>query len=275
VTNLYESLIRFFGPRYDGHIHTFDHTGRLNMQIPDYFKGVVGFCDIDFDAIPEYEDRGLLHIYDSHIKYLKNNTLKYKEILLATGISPKQAIEVYEKYPEEIRGFGELKCYATHTKGDELVANLPYANLDYWMELFNYNIDKRLPIYIHYNLSTRIQKNRFEKLLKEYTMFPIILCHCGMSYKTGDNDVVFDWVVDMAKQYNNLYLDVSYAAMDYFLANPNKLLMLPQNRTFIGSDINIKYINLQRDPQVWYNKCLKIYKYIPTSDANIKKLFNI
>ena len=85
----------------DGHIHLFDKDGCI--VVPD--MNCVGFCDIEPKYIDQYQNT--IPYYDSFIK----NNYKDSIILLATSVDPSNMIEIHKKWPDIIKGFGEVKCY--------------------------------------------------------------------------------------------------------------------------------------------------------------------
>ena len=106
----------------DGHVHLFNHESIVPIS---HTKTIVGFEDIEFRSLDQYTNGQTLEHYDN---YIANNNLD-GIILSATGIDTKTIIDTHKKYPDIIRGFGELKCYAETKHG----IKLPYNNLD-WVE---------------------------------------------------------------------------------------------------------------------------------------------
>lgn len=270
----------------DSHIHLFDHSETLYniYEIPKRFTKMVCFSDIRFADEDEYRD--MLPIYD---KFIEEKYDKEKHILLATGLTSQSAIEVHKKYPEIIRGFGEFKLYDRHTRYDGKVTPLKHHNLDILDGLLEYNEQFKLPIYVHFNLYNETDFDEFESKLRKYPSQPIVLCHFGMIEGNEDkNKYISSKLKSLHKKYSNLWFDLSYTAIDYFLKNRLELLGFDVARIILGSDLNpvikslhqkkkeagIKIIPYREYIQNEYNKVKDIGNLYPF-DKNTKKLFNI
>lgn len=212
----------------DGHIHLFDHNGFINKSLVDLSKKCVCFADIAFRYLEQYKNGEIINYYDNFIKRHYNPS---KHILLATGITADEIIDIYKKYPQFIKGFGELKCYS-----EDIGGKLPFGNLKWIKPLLEYNVNICLPVYIHYNLDDDTKVSDFENLLKMYN-FPIVLCHCGM-HDDCDYVGIHYKILKLMNTYNNLYVDISHDAIDFYIKNINKLLELNNSRVIIGTDIN-------------------------------------
>ena len=252
--------------RVDGHIHLFDHEGVIDNSLIDTSKRCVCFADISFKYIDKYKGNNMIDIYDEFINKCYDPT---KHILLATGENAKDVISIYERYPNEIKGFGELKCYSEYVHGE-----LPYGNLDWIKPILNYNKDLGLPIYIHYNLEDIERVVNFTNILKKYN-FPIVLCHCGM-YDNCDNDLIHETLIELMNTNKNLYVDISYSAVDYYLNNPEKLLEFDYKKVIIGTDINLVIDRQENNPEAYikdlYNKFYKLHR-LGNFNVAIKTIF--
>jgi hypothetical protein len=194
--------------------------------------------------------------------------------LLATGIDAATIIKLYKKYPQFIKGFGELKCYDRWKEGE-----LPYGNLEWIRPILEFNKALNLPVYIHFNLDSIDHRNELEDLLKQYSSMPIVLCHAGMVDNKSINDEIHMFVLELLKTYNNLYVDLStLKTRGYYLYNTNKLLQLPVNRVIIGSDINPIAKEVLSNPEGFSKQCYaqlnKLSKFA-SYQSNIDKLFNV
>lgn len=264
MKNLYDTIIA--NDTIDGHIHLFDHSGVIDSSLIDTSKRCVCFADISFRYIDKYKGDGMIDIYDEFINKFYDSS---QHILLATGENAKDIIAVYERYPDKIKGFGELKCYGEYIHG-----KLPYGNLDWIRPVLEYNKDLGLPVYIHYNLKDLNKVVDLAYLLKEYN-FPIVLCHCGM-YDGCDHDLIHETIIDLMNSYDNLYVDISYTASEFYVKHINKLLELDSSKVIIGTDINPVIGRVIDDPiehtDELYDKFNRLNN-LGNFNYNIKKLF--
>lgn len=257
--------------RIDGHIHLFDHSGVIDTSLINTSYKCVCFADIAFRYLSKYKGDSIIKYYDD---FIHNHYDPQKHILLATGIDAATIIKLYKKYPQFIKGFGELKCYDRWKEGE-----LPYGNLEWIRPVLEFNKALNLPVYIHFNLDSTDHRNEFEDLLKQYSSIPIVLCHAGMVGNKSINDEIHMFVLELLKTYNNLYVDLStLKTRGYYLSNTNKLLQLPVNRVIIGSDINPIAKEVLPNPERFSKQCYaqlnKLSKFA-SYQSNIDKLFNV
>ena len=257
---------------WDGHIHLFDHSGYIDLSlIYDKYKCVC-FADIVFKQLDMYRDKKVISLYDNFINNYYNSK---KHILLATGITAGEIIEIYKKYPNIIKGFGELKCYSEFDGG-----KLPYADLTWIKPLLEFNKELNLPVYIHYELANDKYCKVFKDILSEYPKMPIVLCHCGMIDDKTKNADIHSYILSLMNKFDNLYLDISTCkTRQFYLDNLNYLMQLNFNRVITGSDINpiAKTSNIFNDDKKFkatcYTQMNNIYKYIKCSGIN--RLFKL
>lgn len=253
-------------PDWDGHIHLFNHKGPI--QNKHDFEKYIGFMDI------EYNDLKNINVLDSYTNYIENHWDEDKEILLATGITIEDVKSVYEKYPKIIKGFGELKCYDKY--GEDLI--LPYKRIKFVKDImkFSYN-HGRLPVYVHWEFVTPADVEKIENVLKLYRTVPLVLCHCGMN--EFNRDFSYTEAIRLQKLYNNLWLDISWDAVDYFSNNLMLLNNLILDRIILGTDLNNMIFNQNgvhknRDWEWGLNKFNEIKKYLCFNNKyNIQTLF--
>ena len=87
MKTLYSYIQNTQNPRFDGHIHFFNHISPIVDKIPHEIYcdvKMVGFMDIEFDNIDKYN---VMKLYDN---FIKNEYDHNKHILLATGTNIKE-----------------------------------------------------------------------------------------------------------------------------------------------------------------------------------------
>lgn len=234
-----KSLNQTYDRDWDGHIHLFNHKEPL-PQKPDFDK-YVGFMDLEYDDITN------INVLDSYTDYIKNHWDKNKEILLATGITIDDIISIHKKYPDIIKGFGELKCYDLY-KG----IKVPYKKIGFVRDVVRYSSKNgNLPVYIHWELNNSTDVKKLEGVIKSYPSVPIILCHLGMN--ENNRDIAFVEAMRLQKQYSNVWLDISWDAAEYLLDNLMRLNNLDLNRVILGTDLNNKLFgdNHTKEDREW------------------------
>ena len=250
----------------DGHIHLFDDRKNVSMN-----KKCIGFADVFFDRPANFSGLNMVDLYSNYI----NNFMTPSITLLATGIDANTVIEVHKKFPDIIKGFGELKCYDTYHSFD-----VRKGNLDWIRPILDYNIFD-LPVYIHYDMRhSRLEE--LDKLLEDYPTIPIVLCHCGMVMDKGgyadDSKEIFEMVKDEMLKKNNLWVDLSWAAGNYFTEHKRELEKLPHDRIFVGTDYNPQCEVSRTTSDTYlthmYSNACELAGLVD-SDKNIKTLFNL
>lgn len=240
----------------DGHIHLFDHAGHIDMGLIKPSKKCVCFADIAFRYWDMYKQGEIIGYYDD---FIKNHFDPTKHILLATGITSNEMISIYKKYPQFIKGFGELKCYSKWKGG-----RLPYGDLKWIRPLLEFNKGPKLPVYIHFNLDTQPNRKKFEELVADYGMFPIVLCHAGM-VEGKDNDLIHGFIRDLLSRYSNLYIDISTnKTREFYIQNPGKMLELGHRNIIIGTDINPIIKDVIKNPIQFTRACYSQVKKLNT-----------
>lgn len=248
---------------WDGHIHLFNHKNPIPKNYT--FEKCVGFMDLEYDDIDN------INVLDSYTDYIENHLDKEKEILLATGITFDDIKSVYEKYPDIIKGFGELKCYDSYQG-----IKVPYKKISFVKNVMSYSSKHgSLPVYVHWELNNSTDVKKIEEVIKTYPSVPIVLCHLGMN--ENNRDIAFIEAIRLQKQYSNVWLDISWDAAEYLLDNPMRLNNLDLNHVILGTDLNNKLFgdNHTKEDRKWgldIFSSLKEYLHI-NNGKNIRRLF--
>lgn len=249
--------------KIDGHIHLFDHKSVIN----DYYdlnpnNTYVGFMDIDFKNTDKYDHSSVIAYYDNYIKnYLQDNVT-----LLATSMDPQSMIDLYNRYPDVIKGFGELKCYDYHRVGNKKIP-LPYGDLKWIEPLCEFNRDKRLPIYIHWYVFSEERQRELSSFLDRYSEIPFVICHCGMSH-FNDWQEQYQLMTELLPRHSNLYVDISYRTLLFFEEDPDRLLPF-FGKCLLGTDLNTKSFEENLE-----GKYIRAFNKLYANDMDYKNTYN-
>lgn len=193
-------------------------------------------------------------------KYFEENTHMLKKYpFLVIGCNSKETLDLYTKY-SNCFGIGEIKVYKKHYPESEPNTLVEFEDKDFLIDILESNISK--PIFIHYDLNKDNYK-WLDDALTKYSNKTIVLCHCGIS-KLFDQDEAFEIARDLQQKHSNLFLDISWVALKYFLNNKHKLANLDNCRLLYGSDNN-------RFNQEYFDDMVKISKYI-NNKVNLEML---
>lgn len=182
-----------------------------------------------------------LYMVDNPIKY-KNSLVKYftknenilnHNLFLVIGKDIEETKLLLNKYKNSF-GIGELKVYKQYISINNKNTIKKYSNLQFLKDVLNLNIKK--PIFIHYDIDNQSIID-LEKILGDYKDRTVVLCHCGMN-ELFDKEQTFELVRNLQQKYANLFLDISWVALDYFLENKQKFANLDNTRLLLGSDNN-------------------------------------
>lgn len=223
----------------DGHSHLFDSNCDISKNpIYDNIDKIVCFIDIEpRNNVDEYKD-----VSGAYDKFIKNSYDPAKHIPLVSGTTIENIIKTYNEHKNVYKGFGEIKCY-DFFKGEK-IGNKNIQLIKGVCE-FSSTVGN-LPIYIHYSLTKPEYVKKLKYILNRYPNIPIVLCHCGMEewYNRAnnitiyDNDSIFRIVVELMKQYSNLWVDITYTAANFFAESPFLLYNLDMDRVITGMDLN-------------------------------------
>lgn len=250
---------------WDGHIHTFNHKSIIPKE--HMCSQRVCFMDIEFDDLDN------INVLDSYKKYINNGYDKNADILLATAIDVEDIKALYNKYPNIIKGFGELKCYDVYA-GEKI----PYKKIKLVREIVEFSRKNGdLPVYIHWELNNTKDLTKLVSVIKKCPQVPIVLCHFGINDNNGDFASVA--AMQLQREYSNVWLDLSYTALNYFSNNILKLTNYDYNRIIIGTDYNNKIFgenHTEKERQSIMDKITTVVNFTKISNKNnIKNLFGI
>lgn len=182
-----------------------------------------------------------LHIVDNPIHYkesLYKYFKKYKsmfidEMFLVIGKNIEDTKNIIKDFPNYF-GIGEAKIYKYYRPRHNPETIKEHSNYKLLQDLIDLKCNK--PIFIHYDINEDNYK-WLEEILTSNPNQTIVLCHCGMN-EFFDKNKAFELSRNLQQTFHNLYLDVSWVALDYFLENKHKLANLDNTRLLLGSDNN-------------------------------------
>lgn len=257
----------------DGHSHLFDSDEIITNEINNDFDKIVGFIDIEPKYIDKYKD--VSKLYENFIKkYYDEN----KHILLVSGTSIEDIKTTYNNHPNIYKGFGEIKCY-DYFKGEKI----GIKGIKMIKEVCEFSSSVgNLPVYIHYSLTRNEYVKKLKSVLKKYPEVPIVLCHCGMEEKYNyinniiqyDNDDIYRIVVELMKQYSNLWVDLTFTSAKFFTGKPFLIYNLDLDRIIIGTDLNPVIFKKENKINI-YKGYYNILSNYCNNVKNISNLFSI
>lgn len=263
MENLYTYLNGSSEDDWDGHIHLFNSSKELPEY--DFNQKAVGFMDLEYDR----KNLNVVKSYERFIDKHYNNNI----ILLATGTTIEDIKTIYGKYPKIIKGFGELKCYDEY-----LGEKVPHKKISFVRQVckFSHSVGS-LPVYLHWDIKDDSDVKKINHILEDYPDIPLVLCHCGMC--EGNESFAFTQVCQMMLSHSNLWVDISYTAMDFFTSHIMLLNCLHWDRVVLGSDINNKIYgpnhNTEAELNSIYGKMSILRTYMKGSFSNEKNIRNL
>jgi Tat protein secretion system quality control protein TatD with DNase activity len=237
----------------DSHINLFGDSIYSDYSDFDILNSIV-MCNISLDE----ENKSVLKTFDLFLS--KDENKQY--IISANGKDIDEIKTIIEKYKNQIKCIGEIKCYkhCINSKGEELESedfSIP-MNLDF----------TDLPVFIHCDLINDRIVNTFEQVLKKNLNKKVVLCHCGIN-DLDNQEKSFKYAVDLQHKYNNLWFEISWKAYDYINTDNRKLSQLDTDRIVLGTDLTIYDENVE--------EILRLFKYWNNqirNKTNIKKLLS-
>lgn len=248
----------------DGHIHLFSDNWVISED--QLIKDInVGFFDIEPKKLRLYND--IPALYDKFIRRDYRN----QDILLAASVDEDDMLKTFRNHSDIIKGFGEIKAY-----NDVSINDVPLSELHQYDRLKETARENMLPVYIHYNIYTEKDARIFEDWIQDAGN--IVLCHYGMSDPKdinfyGDNERSYYIVRDMLNRNENLYSEVTWASLNFFYDNPDKLIGACNKKLIIGSDLNRAYFKFHNNSTELERRLQVVSTYLE-SDKVIEKIFN-
>lgn len=243
----------------DSHVHLF------NEKVMDYpYREVDGRIIMVENSIRN-TDRILLPCFDNFFSL----NIGSKDSVLCIGCDREDTYNIYNKYSNKFSGFGEVKCYkhCVDVKGNEL----EYFDTDILESIFEMETNK--PIFIHWDLNGK-HDDEFEEFLKNFRSTKIVLCHCGINDLDDQYDS-FKKACELQAKYTNLWLSISWVALDYFYKNMTQLSFIPiPDHTIVGTDFNPEMYNVGVDEKDRFKKFKTIYGQFDTPVA-LNNLFRL
>lgn len=228
----------------DAHVHLF------NDELIEYpYENVDGKVIMVENSV-KHTDRKLLPYFDNFFKHSFNS----KDSVLCVGCDRRDTYNIYKKYSDRFSGFGEVKCYkrCIDTEGN-FIEHFDIENLT---SIFEMGVNK--PIFIHWDLNGK-HDDEFEEILKKCPTAKIVLCHCGINELDNPYNA-FKKACELQTKYTNLWLSISWFALDYFADHMHQLSFIPiPDHTIVGTDFNPEMSNQGKDEIDRYNKFKKIY----------------
>lgn len=222
--------------KIDCHVNKYGRNGLTNYS--DFSSGSIIFVENGIgknavDFLPYFK------------KIKKDKSVFDNNIISYVGKDVNETIKIYKEFNPKI--IGEVKCLK-HYK--DLNDGKEYTYENYEIALCDEI--KHLPIFIHYDLIYDDAK------LKEIIEFnpnrKVVLCHCGIN-EIDDPKIAFEKAIYLQHKYNNLWLEISWKALDYIGCDSMRLGKIDTDRLLLGTDFTVC------DPIEKIEKRLKTFNY--------------
>ena len=121
---------------------------------------------------------------------------------------------------------------------------------------------------LHWDMIKDPEWERLEKFLKVYSG-PVVLCHLGINKEFNNQKSVIKKFKKIQKEYNNLWGEISWDALDWVCKYPESIKGMDKDRIFTASDLAPLDNSNKRELQI------ASMSGLISSSNNIKKLFRI
>ena len=209
----------------------------------------------------DWPDMNKESIYDSFNQFFK---LESNDYILGFSKDRDELIEMLND--DRFSGYGEFICDKTYEDENEKIVR----EKNTFLARTALKRTKK-PVYIHWDIN-KDNINDLIRFISTYKDNKIVLCHCGMTrYLKGNEQFAYECCALLTKRFDNLYLDISWHAQEFFLDNIDSLMSLRKDRILCGTD------NSDRDKVSSSNdrkdKLNRLLSYIDNLN-NMKKLFS-
>lgn len=244
---------------WDCHVHAFGRDGigdYPNVSKTSKFISMV-------DNPLKYKGEKLESYFDEYFKGNGKHVLP--GYVLCVGRDADETEVIYKKWHDNIAGFGEIiahKHYVDSDKKKHTITDITILN-----RVAGYS----LPVFVHWDLDGEDDQS-FENVLKEFPKTKFVLCHCGIN-ELDDPYKAFLKAVKLQTKNPNLWLDISWKALDFICADMNRLPVIENlDHTLVGTDFNNSMKKFDINFTDIYNKFRKIVDKVNLPVA-VKTLF--
>lgn len=241
--------------RIDCHVNL---LGKNTLQkYPSFNKDSILFVNNDINNF----DEKLSPYFEQMMSNEKYALSIFTNYVAVVGNNLNETIELNEKYKPRL--LGEVKCFKRYNES-KCNKGIFYENYDiaHCEEL------KNIPMFVHFDLV--YDDTRFKEILEFNPKRPIVLCHCGMN-NIDDKQYAFENALELQHKYPNLWIEISWAAWDYFGKDSQKLAQLNTDKLLLGTDFTV-FDSVQKVKQ--RIDCLNYWTSKLNMKQNIERLVN-
>ena len=181
------------------------------------------------------------------------------------GKDLEETKKIYQTDPDMFSFFGEVKC-RKHYIG--VKSKEEHYIEDYSIALDHVLAENGLPMFIHLDLNDDKAEEKLVEILELNPARNIILCHCGMNDIDNQYEA-FDRAVKLQKEHNNLWLEISWVALDFLYKDLEKYNKMDSSRILMGTDLTdlddkedidyrLKIFDFWMKKNDWYRNLLRV-----------------
>ena len=219
------------------------------LSLDEYIKRGIDVCDCHVHwfgrkGIASYTKphEDMIVMVENNLKYQNDDLLPYFEDLFTRGIpknshllgigkDEEETEKIYWNYKDKLFGIGEVKAYKHYKNSDRIEKE--HFNTG----LLNWTTHYGLPIFVHWDLNGKHDKELYD-IIKSNRNIPFILCHCGMN-DIDDQKTAFNKSIELQTTLPNLWLDISWVALEYFSNHPTELARIEMpDHVLVGTDFS-------------------------------------
>lgn len=233
----------------DCHAHMFGASRSITYPYECPVNGYIAMVDNPI----RHPDHSL---FDEFKTYINMGEVTRNKQLLCVGKDVDETQRIYNEFRDKICGFGEIKCYKRCSLDNQVIEH-------YDTSILHSVLNNGLPVFIHWDLDGE-HDDALYNIIKNNPNTKFVLCHCGLG-EVCNHDDAFKKMIDFQHKLPNLWLSISWVALDYFVSDDghikyDELSAIPNpDHVIVGTDINPQLDPHGKIFKHRYNKFIKLF----------------